>query len=652
MSQQAATASTASNTPSSIPVSSPSSVTPIPLVPIPSQPLAHGAAPLPSASLQPPPPIANSPSPVPGQGASASANSTPPAGHASLKVVPAHAALTDDLFWFAISAMALVIFTALITWRSEFLDWPLANLSAPRSILLLTVLAKFTDWALVSLGEVGWEKLCWGPFLQRGGNLLNHLILTSGLGGSWSVLRNSPQQASPSQSRIINFLTRYFVLRGPRFWAFWRIVIWLLIQFPGVIIMSSADTQNAYEPAGWSTVSGGVGIFNASDAFQWPGDLITNSYIFNILQDRTMAFETEPLNAECRSQSTCEAMLLVGGLKWIAPWPYGWLSNGDLKAYLTRDMPVYQIEGRNTTFDKSLSWTTAECRVYQAADNAVQICAKNSNTDGSIVTGIRACDPGQLDDEGNCTLNPVWPGWNSFVAFSSTLDFYRLNISLAADRRSSTILEIMDKGKATRQVIQPSDFLDAFDNLLCPYTSRNSSISLYCEFGQTRAILTVNLWSTIYMSYNVDALENSAAVDTLRNLYATAIFMYNPVFRGAVLSSGSVFSRPAQDGLADENYFPGSAARASSYIAPANWTVIAFTVSGGFFLCASLAAVSFALWYKQPQISDFEPLNILKVELIQPAQAGNADLETLTKQRSDKELLRAAEGIRIKLKSN
>ncbi|KAG7109477.1 hypothetical protein HYQ44_011733 [Verticillium longisporum] len=392
--------------------------------------------------------------------------------------------------------------------------------------------------------------------------------------------------------------------RWPQFWAFWRIAVWLLIQFPGIIIMSDASPRTSYRPAGWSTVSGGMGIFNSSDTFQVPGDYVTNSYIFNML---------------------------------------------DLTAFLTRDMPVYQLEGRNTTLDKSISWAASECRVYQAVDSAIQICAKESNKGGSILTGIRACDPGKLDDKGDCSLNPQWPGWDSFVAFSSTLDIYRLNISMAADRRSSAILEVTDKGKPTRQDNHPSEFLDAFDNLFCPFSPGNSTISRYCETGQVRSDVTLNLWMFVYSNYQSEGFESSIAVDTLRNIYATALFLYNPVFRGAVFAPNApAFLRTAQEGLADENYFPGTPARRSSHLAPATWTVLAFTVSVGFLSSASLLAIFFALWFKQPQLSAFGPLNAFKADLVQFGRAGSLDLDALMTGKTDKEVALAADGIRIR----
>lgn len=575
-------------------------------------------------------------------------NGAPIPSNVPTKASPIHAALTDGLLWSALWATLLFMFVSLLTWQAKSLDWPLANLSISTGIFLLTILAKLTDWALDSLGNLGWEKLYWGPILHRNVTLLTHLVMNSGLAGWWVVLRNPPKNGSPSPSRIVNLLRRGLSARWPQFWAFWRIAVWLLIQFPGIIIMSDASPRTSYRPAGWSTVSGGMGIFNSSDTFQVPGDYVTNSYIFNMLQDTRMASSTEAISHECRNDLTCEATLLVGGLRWIAPWPYIQLPS-DLTAFLTSDMPVYQLEGRNTTLDKSISWATSECRVYQAVDSAIQICAKESNKGGSILTGIRACDPGKLDDEGDCSLNPQWPGWDSFVAFSSTLDIYRLNISMAADRRSSAILEVTDKGKPTRQDIHPSEFLDAFDNLFCPFSQGNSTISRYCETGQVRSDVTLNLWMFVYYNYQSEGFESSIAVDTLRNIYATALFLYNPVFRGAVFAPNApAFLRTAQQGLADENYFPGTPARRSSHLAPAPWTVLAFTVSVGFLISASLLAIFFALWFKQPQLSAFGPLNAFKADLVQFGQAASLDLDALVTGMTDKEVALAADGIRVR----
>ncbi|KFH46690.1 hypothetical protein ACRE_024720 [Hapsidospora chrysogenum ATCC 11550] len=231
------------------------------------------------------------------------------------------------------------------------------------------------------------------------------------------------------------------------------------------------------------------------------------------------------------------------------------------------------------------------------------------------------------------------------------MDIYRLNVSLAANRRTSTILEILDKGKATPQDIQPGDFLHAFDNLLCPFTPGNATLSGYCDPGQARYVVTANLWNIIYMSYTPEALESSVAVDTLRNLYATALFLYNPVFSSSLPFNGPVFSRQVQDGLADENYFPGSAARHSSYIAPATWTVLVFTVLAGLLIVASFGAIFFGLWFKPPESSAFGLLDTFKIEVVQHAgTAGSVDLATLARLGNDREVVRVADGLRIKLK--
>jgi hypothetical protein len=151
--------------------------------------------------------------------------------------------------------------------------------------------------------------------------------------------------------------------------------------------------------------------------------------------------------------------------------------------------------------------------------------------------------------------------------------------------------------------------------------------------------------------YSTEALESSTAVDTLRNLFATALFLYNPVFSGAVLSRRNpIFSRTAQEGLADENYFPGSAARASTYIAPAFWTVIAFTASAAFLICASLAATVASMGFRHPRPRAFGTLDIFQVELVQPNQAGGSDVESVVRGKPDKEALKVADGQRIRLK--
>jgi hypothetical protein len=174
--------------------------------------------PPPSTTRPVTPPASPSKTPTHVQSGPASNN----AGSTSPTAAPFYTGLTDSLLWSAICAVVLVVFIALITFQSDSPHWPLANLTVPTGILLLTVLAKLTDWALESLGGAGWEKLYWGPILHRGGNLLTHLVMTSGLSACWKVFWNPIQAGPRSPSRTVNFFRRWFQFKWPRFWAFWR----------------------------------------------------------------------------------------------------------------------------------------------------------------------------------------------------------------------------------------------------------------------------------------------------------------------------------------------------------------------------------------------------------------------------------------------
>ena len=100
-----------------------------------------------------------------------------------------------------------------------------------------------------------------------------------------------------------------------------------------------------------------------------------------------MSTRTDPIGTECRHRDTCTSCLLVGGIQYISPWPYMWLSDDAMTSFLTKDMPVYVLEGWNMTTDISISWGKNECRVYQAGSTALQVCAKKSDKGGSILTG-------------------------------------------------------------------------------------------------------------------------------------------------------------------------------------------------------------------------------------------------------------------------
>jgi hypothetical protein len=135
--------------------------------------------------------------------------------------VSAASQLTPSLKFITVClvTITLFIFVALITWNRHLPNWPLASVSIPTGILLLTVVSKLTDWALAGATDEAWEKLQWGPLLHRSGNLLTFMLMGSGLGAWWKVLWSSPSKSASSWITIPRLPE---LSPGPRFWSFLR----------------------------------------------------------------------------------------------------------------------------------------------------------------------------------------------------------------------------------------------------------------------------------------------------------------------------------------------------------------------------------------------------------------------------------------------
>ncbi|KAM7208189.1 hypothetical protein V8F20_001469 [Naviculisporaceae sp. PSN 640] len=94
-------------------------------------------------------------------------------------------------------------------------------------------------------------------------------------------------------------------------------------------------------------------------------------------------------------------------------------------------------------------------------------------------------------------------------------------------------------------------------------------------------------------------LEFSPGLTVLQNLFATVLMLFTPVWYAELGADDNlIFSDDATiPGLPAENYFTGSMARPVSYVAPAQWTVVAFMTCGGLLLllCAVGMVVSVAV---------------------------------------------------------
>ncbi|KAK4172290.1 hypothetical protein QBC36DRAFT_363107 [Triangularia setosa] len=533
--------------------------------------------------------------------------------------------------------LLLFTFVTLVSWQAHNLDWPLARIPIPSGILLLTIVAKFTDWALAGVTDDAWERLRWGPVVQQGReNLLTFLVMGSGFGVWWKVLFSSAVQPGEETrwGRVRRLLTQKWRWRmrfGARFWSFARIFIWVFVQFPGLILMAMIENQDSFQPSGWTEVTGGLGMFNASLGWLQPADPAHYRHVLSILQDPAMTVLTAPISERCTREKSCQSYLLSGGVGLLQPWPYRPRRSTSEHVYMVRNIPAYQVDVWETSFNSSLpygSWGEDQCRVFVGGSgerhfptDAIQVCAKRDGDDGRLLAGIRACAPRALDETGNCTLETKYPGWHSFPAFTSTIELYRVQADMVFDRHSGSIMELSSKHGFTQHNVPPDDFLNAFELLLCPFVNPNTTqISRYCISRAVNHMLTTAVYLRVLYAYSEVAFDNESAVDVLRSLFGVVLYLFNPVYHSHVLD-GSTPIRPNESasGLPAENTFLGSPAIQSSYVAPATWTVIAFIVSAGLLITtAVLAIILSALSADMPDLNKFPVLDGMKVVVVDP----------------------------------
>jgi hypothetical protein len=221
---------------------------------------------------------------------------------------------------------------------------------------------------------------------------------------------------------------------------------------------------------------------------------------------------------------------------------------------------------------------------------------------------------------------------------------------MAADRRSSAILDVSSKAPAVRQEIRPEDFIRAFDNFLCPFSNNPSTVSKYCGLDGSNSGLTHSLWTQVYLAYSDAAAVSTDSIKALRNLFATSLYLFNPVAQGAITRSGANSLYTTQPGLPSENYFQGSFARTSTYVAPASWTVIAFVVSAAAFIFVAMVTILASLWFHPPEASSFAIVNAYRVVIDEPHSVQGIPLgDVMGDKPADKEIMQAAQGHRIRL---
>ncbi|KAK8920152.1 hypothetical protein VCV18_008987 [Metarhizium anisopliae] len=234
--------------------------------------------------------------------------------------------------------------------------------------------------------------------------------------------------------------------------------------------------------------------------------------------------------------------------------------------------------------------------------------------------------------------------WSTKAAWASALSIYRHNATLAADRYTSSISQVKDLTAPLPQDIKPIDLFTALETLICPYNSQSSNCGVNTNFAMAaNAMFTDSIWASLLVASNTPT--STVPLDLLRNMMATVLFIYNPVFAPAARGGPSIST--VQPNLPQENYFQGSFAERIDYIAPEPWTVYAYLGVGAFLILAAVLAISVASRHKSYQESSFDFVNLLRLRV----EDGQEDLrDVFGTDEDDKSVLVTAQGIRVGLK--
>jgi hypothetical protein len=386
-------------------------------------------------------------------------------------------------------------------------------------------------------------------------------------------------------------------------------------------MLAIVNPETSYIPNQWTPISGGIGIYDPKAVAPDVVPLFITDSALSILQDPARAVQVDPVNLECiQVGDSCKAFLIPGGLQSVSPWPYQKLQDTTLDVYVTKGGPAYQVDFWSPP--QNVTWPSDACSVYAAnEDLSFQLCT-SLDTDGkTIMTGTlvdwsvrfhRAHSSigwtpctGTVLPSGDCSQEGSWEAFNYTATFIS---ISRRTATVYAMRDTSTIVAWENLGEPEFQIITPSDFQTAFDVMVTPWN--NSSLIL--PPSDSTVQLTAQIASTLVIG--LAAPESSEPLDYLRNIFATPLYIFNPLLLG--LSDPLPAISEVQPDLPPENYINGSYARIRVHAVPERWTVLAYVVVSGVLLFACFVGLIVGTGYEGPELSEFPFIDSLKLKWV------------------------------------
>ncbi|KAK0624323.1 hypothetical protein B0T14DRAFT_583727 [Immersiella caudata] len=522
-------------------------------------------------------------------------------------------------------------FVSAISLGANSPDWVLARLSPTSGILLLSFMSKITDWGFGGAAEKAWEMIQWGPLLRgRGGNLLSFLTLGSRFKGWVGVVGSRWAWMSRG-------------VGGPGFWALMRIVVWVVVQFPGVILMSVVEPQLEYLPLNRTTVSGGIGVFDPSLVIQQIDGPVISNWLYSILQDPSFSILHDAVAEDCQSSTTCISVLMNGGMKTIAPFPY-LHRDPQVPTYVAENVPGYQIDAWDLS-NTPIRFSGRQCQLYNGDQDSVAsglyICLKD-DPDGSIIASLYPCTYDCVPMEGYQNATVETSLWITKLAI------YRRNSTFVANRSSGQILSVKDVSEPVRQHIPAADFRLALATFLCENGSNSTTTTNLCASTGPNAMLTDSI---AHLGLTAGPDQFSPALGVLQNLFATSLYFYTPVYKKQLAVSFPASTYDLVPDLPGENYFQGSVAKPYEYVAPAPWTALAYLVSGLVLVVLCSSAIAFSSVMGTPEVSGFPGVDVVRLKVEDGNgvdQVGGIAGVFATKQ-GDGEVMKMAVGLTVRL---
>ncbi|KAM7206037.1 hypothetical protein V8F33_000867 [Rhypophila sp. PSN 637] len=354
----------------------------------------------------------------------------------------------------------------------------------------------------------------------------------------------------------------------------------------------------------FTQISGGIGVFDPSTVMPTVQGPMIAQYVYRTLNDPRLSFQTvadQAVTPECQSN------------KLVHVIPPDGRDPHDPTTSLAESQrsSVDSLRGQGRTFvpARNMGLVRHHSRVSLQRLRAVQREIKRQSgvlfmyegrTRWWDLAGYAPCYP--FDGPAQCRTEYTPTRAIHLSIWITKIRIYRLKTSFIADRRTGSILSLLTSSITNSPPLAPVDpplfqpipvssLRKAINAIICPHFSNQTSTPTFgttlayaaCDKMMPNFLLTDSIASLL--AYAAD-LKYSPGLIILQNLFASVLFLFNPVWETQIGMDQNVVLEPngLVPGLLDENYFTGSMSRPVEYVAPAGWTVIAFMICGALLL--------------------------------------------------------------------